>query len=176
MILSCFIPLCSCNHLIVFVVCCQVFVCGMATVRCLQPCCAQQHAIVPQSNQSTNPINREHVWALLGDDGFLAVPTTPGPAPLLNTPPDELNAFRTQLISVSCIASLCQLPQVRMQTMYSTLHVVCAVVRHRLDQVNIPLATVDGCPVGLGIIGPRNSDEALLRLTERLSEHLGLSV
>lgn len=53
------------------------------------------------------------MWALLGSDGFLAVPTTPGPAPLLNTPAEELNAFRAQLISVSCIASLCQLPQVR---------------------------------------------------------------
>lgn len=41
-------------------------------------------------------------------------------------------------------------------------------------QVNIPLATVDGCPVGLGIIGPRDSDKALLELTQRLAQHLGL--
>lgn len=49
---------------------------------------------------------------MLGSDGFLTVPTAPGPAPLLNTPPEELNVFRGQLISVTCIASLCQLPQV----------------------------------------------------------------
>lgn len=35
-------------------------------------------------------------------------------------------------------------------------------------QVNLPVATVDGCPVGLGLIGPRRSDEALLRLAEEL--------
>lgn len=35
-------------------------------------------------------------------------------------------------------------------------------------QVNLPVATVDGCPVGLGLIGPRRSDEDLLRLAEEL--------
>ena len=35
-------------------------------------------------------------------------------------------------------------------------------------QVNLPVATVEGCPVGLGLIGPRGSDEELLRLTEQL--------
>lgn len=35
-------------------------------------------------------------------------------------------------------------------------------------QVSLPVARVDGCPVGLGLIGPRGSDEALLRLTEQL--------
>jgi amidase len=34
--------------------------------------------------------------------------------------------------------------------------------------VSLPVATVDGCPVGLGVIGPRGSDEELLRLTEKL--------
>lgn len=35
-------------------------------------------------------------------------------------------------------------------------------------QVSVPVAKVDGCPIGLGLIGPRGSDEALLRLTEQL--------
>ena len=35
-------------------------------------------------------------------------------------------------------------------------------------QVSLPVATVEGCPVGLGLIGPRGSDEELLRLTEQL--------
>ena len=38
----------------------------------------------------------------------------------------------------------------------------------RVMQVSLPVATVDGCPVGLGVIGPRGSDEQLLRLTEKL--------
>ena len=39
-------------------------------------------------------------------------------------------------------------------------------------QVSLPVAKVDGCPVGLGLIGPRGSDEELLRLTEQLMPHL----
>lgn len=35
-------------------------------------------------------------------------------------------------------------------------------------QVNLPIAEVEGLPVGLGLIGPPGSDEDLLQLTERL--------
>jgi len=35
-------------------------------------------------------------------------------------------------------------------------------------QVSLPVAKVNGCPVGLGLIGPRGSDEELLRLAEQL--------
>ena len=35
-------------------------------------------------------------------------------------------------------------------------------------QVSLPVAVVDGCPVGLGLIGSQGSDEELLRLTEEL--------
>jgi amidase len=37
-----------------------------------------------------------------------------------------------------------------------------------LGQVTLPIATVEGAPVGLGLVGPRGSDEQLLQLTERL--------
>ena len=40
------------------------------------------------------------------------LPTAPGPAPLLNTPPAELDLFRTRLLSLTCIAGLGGLPQV----------------------------------------------------------------
>ncbi|KAG2432169.1 hypothetical protein HXX76_009089 [Chlamydomonas incerta] len=88
---------------------------------------------------------RSHLLSLLGPDGVLALPTTPGPAPLVNTPPAELDAWRTRLISLTSIAGLAGLPQ-----------------------VNLPIASVDGLPVGLGLIGPPGSDEALLELTEQL--------
>jgi Asp-tRNA(Asn)/Glu-tRNA(Gln) amidotransferase A subunit family amidase len=39
-------------------------------------------------------------------------------------------------------------------------------------QVSLPVAEVDGCPLGLGVIGPRGSDEDLLRLGELLMELL----
>jgi amidase len=39
-------------------------------------------------------------------------------------------------------------------------------------QISIPAGRVEGAPIGLSIIGPRGSDRALLRWTERLSEIL----
>jgi Asp-tRNA(Asn)/Glu-tRNA(Gln) amidotransferase A subunit family amidase len=35
-------------------------------------------------------------------------------------------------------------------------------------QVTLPIANVDGCPVGLSFIGPRDSDEALLSMAAEL--------
>jgi len=92
---------------------------------------------------------RKHVDALLGSDGFLALPSAPGPAPLLNSDPVELEAFRTKAFGLTSVSGLCGLPQ-----------------------VTIPLAKVDGLPVGLSLIGPRNSDEALLDLAHALSQAL----
>lgn len=86
-----------------------------------------------------------HMHQLLGTDGFIMLPSCPGPAPILNTPPEELNLFRARLLSLTCIAGLAGLPQ-----------------------VSLPVLTVDGCPVGLSLIGPPGSDEALLELTEKL--------
>ncbi|GLC35083.1 hypothetical protein PLESTM_000277700 [Pleodorina starrii] len=88
---------------------------------------------------------RSHMVEVLGQDGLLAVPTAPGPAPLVDTPPADLDAWRTRLISLTSIAGLAGLPQ-----------------------VNLPIAQLDGLPVGLGLIGPPGSDEALLEITERL--------
>jgi Asp-tRNA(Asn)/Glu-tRNA(Gln) amidotransferase A subunit family amidase len=39
--------------------------------------------------------------------------------------------------------------------------------------VSLPIAEVGGCPLGLGIIGPRGSDEDLLRLAGCILELLG---
>lgn len=45
---------------------------------------------------------------------MLAVPTAPGPAPRLDSSPEELAASRPKLLSLTCIAGLAGLPQVRM--------------------------------------------------------------
>ena len=37
-----------------------------------------------------------------------------------------------------------------------------------LSQVSLPVARVSGMPMGLGLIGPHGSDEALLVLTENI--------
>jgi amidase len=83
--------------------------------------------------------------ALLGDDALLCLPTAPGIAPRRNTPAAELEAFRARAISLLAIAGLARLPQ-----------------------VSIPLGILDGCPVGLSLIGPRNSDFALLAFARAL--------
>ncbi|KAI7841639.1 hypothetical protein COHA_004659 [Chlorella ohadii] len=89
---------------------------------------------------------RHRVAELVGEDGVLLLPTAPGPAPLRGLSGQELDRFRTSLISLTCIAGLSGFPQ-----------------------VNLPLKTADGLPVGLGLLGPPGSDEDLLQLTEQLA-------
>jgi len=80
-----------------------------------------------------------HMESLLADDAILCLPTAPGIAPRLNTPPAELEVFRGRAFALLSIAGLARLPQ-----------------------VSLPLGAFDGCPLGLSIIGPRGSDQGLL--------------
>jgi amidase len=80
-----------------------------------------------------------HMDGLLGDDAMLCLPTAPGIAPWLNTPPAELETFRAKAFALLAIAGLARLPQ-----------------------VSLPLGTFDGCPVGLSVIGPRGCDQGML--------------
>jgi amidase len=77
--------------------------------------------------------------SLLADDAILCLPTAPGVAPRLNTPPAELEVFRGRAFALLSIAGLARLPQ-----------------------ISLPLGTFDGCPLGLSIIGPRDSDQGML--------------
>ena len=49
----------------------------------------------------------------MGDDAAVLVPSAPGAAPRLRTPPAELDAFRQRLISLTAPAGLAGLPQAR---------------------------------------------------------------
>lgn len=83
---------------------------------------------------------------LLQRDGVLTIPTAAGPAPFVRCPGGVADEFRGRLLALTCIAGLCGLPE-----------------------VTLPLARVDGrYPVGLSLIGPRGSDEALLELAVAL--------
>jgi amidase len=82
---------------------------------------------------------------LLGDGAVLLIPTAPDIAPRLNTPPTELERFRADALSLLCVAGLAGLPQ-----------------------INLPLGVVQGCPIGLSIVGSRGSDRALLALATQL--------
>ena len=51
-----------------------------------------------------------------------------------------------------------------------TLSLTCIARLARLPQVNLPAETrVNGCPVGLSLIGPRGSDRALLALVSAIT-------
>jgi amidase len=76
---------------------------------------------------------------LLGEDAVLCLPTAPGIAPRVATPASELEVFRGRAFALLCIAGLSRLPQ-----------------------LSLPLATLEGCPLGLSLIGPHGSDRGLL--------------
>jgi amidase len=103
---------------------------------------------------------RARLDALLGDDGVLALPSAPGPAPLLNTPNERLDAWRRRLLSLTCVAGLAGLPQV-------SLPVGLAAPEDGEEEEGGLLL-----PVGLSLIGPRGSDEALLAIAERIMDVL----
>lgn len=78
---------------------------------------------------------------LVADDTVLIVPSSPGIAPLRNTPDETLDVFRAHAIELLCPAGHAGLPQ-----------------------ISLPLATLDECPLGLSIVGGRNCDEDILAL------------
>jgi len=87
-----------------------------------------------------------HVESLLGDDGVICLPTSPRAAPLRNTPTDQVEVeYRNQAMRLLCIAGLSGLPQ-----------------------ISLPLATIDGLPLGLSLIGARNSDRGLIVLAKKI--------
>jgi amidase len=87
-----------------------------------------------------------HVDNLLGEDGVICLPTSPRVAPLVGTPADTIEIeYRNQAMCLLCIAGLCGLPQ-----------------------ISLPMATLDGLPLGLSLIGARNSDRALIALAKRV--------
>jgi amidase len=83
--------------------------------------------------------------ALLAGNAVLMLPTVPDIAPLREAPPQSTDDFRARAMSLLCIAGLARLPQ-----------------------LNLPYARLDGCPLGLSLIGPRGDDEMLLAVAREL--------
>lgn len=90
---------------------------------------------------------RGRVEELVGDDGVLMLPTVPAIAPRRDLSGEALQTYRERALSILCIAGLSGLPQ-----------------------INIPLATLDGSPLGFSLIGPRGSDRALVALAVSLAQ------
>lgn len=86
---------------------------------------------------------RGRIDALLGEQGFLVMPTAPFRSPLLNESEEQLDVRRYQMMRLFLIASYFSLPQ-----------------------ISLPLPTTDA-PVGLSFVGRRGSDRQLLALAQR---------
>lgn len=92
---------------------------------------------------------RTSLDALLVGNTVIAVPTTPGGAPSLDTPVPALEAWRNRALGLLCIAGHAGLPQ-----------------------LNLPVAVVDGKPVGLSLLAARGNDALLMELACILQTHL----
>ena len=84
---------------------------------------------------------------LLEGPTVLALPSAPGIAVPRNSPPEVLDDLRVRALALLCIAGLARLPQ-----------------------ISLPLATLDGCPLGLSLIAARGNDTLLLELAARLKD------
>ena len=91
---------------------------------------------------------RSQIDEVIGEDDVLCLPTSPRVAPFKDTPTDDIEVrFRHQAMCLLCISGLGGLPQ-----------------------VNLPMASLDGLPLGLSLVGRRGSDLMLLSLARRLMD------
>jgi len=78
---------------------------------------------------------------LLGSDAVLAVPTAPGPAPILNTPQNKLATYRKNMLSLTSIAGLAGLPQVLhhyLGLLGETAHPIAAAISYESAKHALP--------------------------------------
>jgi amidase len=93
-----------------------------------------------------------HILQTVKPGTLLALPTAPCIAPPIDLPQAELDDFRVRVMRLTCTAGMAGLPQ-----------------------MNLPIGTLAGCPVGLSFIGWLGGDETLLDLACELSRHCGMA-
>jgi amidase len=91
----------------------------------------------------------EMLAARITANSFIIIPTTPGPAPLIDSSSEWLNNYRQQLLNLTCIAGLGGLPQIHM-----------------------PLAKDPSNPCGFSIIGTKYCDRDLFDLAFLIADTL----
>jgi len=91
------------------------------------------------------PEIKAKIDVLLQNNIVLVLPTVAGIAPLLNAPNDELEIYRKQCFQLLCISGLSGTPQ-----------------------INLPICTHSGAPLGISILGSRGSDLQMLQIAEDL--------
>lgn len=84
---------------------------------------------------------RARMEALVPSGTVFALPTVPGIAPRIGTPEAELARFRSAAIEMLSPAGHAGMPQ-----------------------ISLPVAEVDGCPVGLSVLAAQGGDEVLIAL------------
>lgn len=105
---------------------------------------AEASTITPAEIARWTPVRvslAARVRAMLGDGVGLVVPTTPRVALRKDAPPAEFGDFYQRALTITSIAGHAGLPQ-----------------------ITVPAGTVDGCPIGLSIIGSHGHDRALLEV------------
>lgn len=89
---------------------------------------------------------RQHLADLLGSDGVLVMPTMPDIAPLRSSDEVSLEAYRNQAVQMLCLAGLAGFPQ-----------------------ISLPLASRDGAPLGISLLGPASTDRSLIAIAQQLA-------
>jgi len=102
-------------------------------------------ALVGPARERREAIAR-HMDNLLAGGAVLLLPTVPGIAPMRNAAPADTENFRARALALLCPAGLARLPQ-----------------------VSLPLAQLDGCPLGLSLVAARGNDAMLLALAKALA-------
>ena len=106
-------------------------------------------SMIPESERSWASLMRQEARGrlayLLQPGTILCLPTTPFPAPLKGQKLSALDPLRDRITCLCAHGGLTGVPQ-----------------------VSLPLATVDGLPIGLSILGPRGSDATLVAVARAL--------
>ncbi len=88
---------------------------------------------------------RKELTAILGNDGFLIMPTVPSAAPLRDAAHESLQEFREKALELLCVSGLTGFPQ-----------------------ITLPMAKVYGAPLGISLLGPAGSDQRLIGLAKQI--------
>jgi len=95
--------------------------------------------------QAFRSATTDKITALLGDDAVIMLPTAPSIAPKRGLSDSIAPTQRENTLKLSCISPMLGLPA-----------------------ISIPLAVIDGCPMGLSLIAPKNADRMLLHAATKL--------
>lgn len=106
---------------------------------------SQDPALVPPMVEHRAQVTA-HLTALLAGGRVLALPTVPDIAPLRGLPDDATTAYRERAFRMLALAGLARLPQ-----------------------LTLPLAELDGCPLGLSLIAAPGGDEGLLAVARTIA-------